>query len=74
MHVIARVRTGPVRRSFFFLIYLKWLITVMGPNKTKPLISVQGLSGNYPSFFIFSPVIVSACSTRAYRFHAPRPV
>ena len=46
----------------------------MGPHKTKNFLSGQGLSGNWPIFFIFFPGIVSACSTRAYMFHVPRTV
>ena len=38
-------RSGPPQ-FLFFLIYLKWLITVLAPHKTKTLISIQWFSGN----------------------------
>ena len=47
---------------------------MLAPHKTKTFISFQGLSGNWPHFFILFPFIVSACVTRAYLFHSPRPV
>ena len=57
-HVIARGRTGLVRRNFFFFYYFrKWLKTVLAPNKTKTLNWVQGYNGHLPYFSNFLFVV-----------------